>query len=117
MRRVIMLFLLAITSFSGAQADFTGNDLLQRCGSEALSDQTFCLGYIAGVLDSYRDLNGTLEPGAGIFCEPSGSTGRQYAAVIVKYLNENPERLHARGSYLALTAMTKAFPCQPAQVK
>jgi len=45
------------------------------------------------------------------FCFPDGSTKGQYARVLVRFLNDHPERLHEDEGVLVLEAFEQAFPC------
>jgi hypothetical protein len=43
---------------------------------------------------------------------PDGVTNRQGVAVVVKYIEARPERMHERFSVLAIEALTAAWPCK-----
>lgn len=82
----------------------TGNDLVEdmrgyesegRSETQRLQAISF-LSYIKGVLDEVE-----AEPHRGV-------SGGQAAAIVAKYLKENPERWDKRGAVLVIEAMSEA---------
>jgi len=77
------------------------------CSHAAPTSEMFmamrCAGFIEG-----------LAYGAGgtHFCQPEGVTPRQAVAVIIKYIEARPERMHERFGDLAIEALTAAWPCK-----
>lgn len=59
-------------------------------------------GFIGGVIEAYTFTT---------FCQPNGVTQNQQFAIITKYLNDNPAKLHLPASSLIIEALNKAFPC------
>jgi hypothetical protein len=49
------------------------------------------------------------------FCGASGVTGEQEVRVVVKYIDERPERLHEPFPTLAYEAVKAAWACKPDQ--
>jgi hypothetical protein len=45
------------------------------------------------------------------FCTPEGSTMNQARKVVIKYIDDRPERLHEPFLVLAIEALRKAWPC------
>lgn len=110
----------------------TGSDLLNEClrvekynsvgaGSltqEEYADLVSCLSFVAGVqqgliiglVHAWGEDKVSLEDRIG--CFPHNSTPGQYARVVIKFLNEHPERLHERASFLVVDALIEAFPCK-----
>lgn len=132
------LILVLLVSACWAQTNTTpsrrdGNQLLQDCGSLIRhADADFrsatdtygahwCLGYIDGFLegfDAFALAHGKTyeeyETLRSIYvCFPSASTIGQDARVLVKWLNDHPERLHEDANLLTFTAFQSAYPCQP----
>jgi hypothetical protein len=68
------------------------------------SKSAFCGGYLAGYLDS---LAVSIFAGAkqNICLPKDGLAGGQAARVIVKWLKENPEKLHENGRVLIYAAL------------
>jgi len=90
-----------------------GNDLLPRCQQsvEAFDKNTlkdvhesfnagFCLGLVQGVAYASADV-----------CRGQGVTFSQMERVVVKFLQDNPEKLTLSQSALVDMALSKAFPC------
>jgi hypothetical protein len=91
---------LAASVAGAAQATVaTGNDLLQYCTAAPTG---LCAGYVMGVTDT------TLE----LYCFPPGITTMQIRGVVVKYLDNHPEKLHLLAPGLVIKAMQTAFPCK-----
>jgi Rap1a immunity proteins len=72
-----------------------------------------CLGYIDGVIDR----NDLAYVHKSVVCVPSDVTNGQEEQIVMKYLNDHPERLHYAAALLVLEAMHQAFPCQDTQKK
>ena len=109
----------------------TGNDLLHSCtpmvrlfdGSlqfthEELTSGFLCLGYIGGFIDGYnlgieteKSQTGSSHP---FFCLPPKDAlpASQALRIVVKWLNEHPERLHQPKQVLITLAFKEAFPCK-----
>jgi len=82
----------------------TGNNLKTECGNpNSLFERSLCLGYIQGVADVFKDTS---------ICFPKGVTPGQMESIVIKYLNEYPDRLHYSADSLVLDALGKAFPCK-----
>jgi hypothetical protein len=53
-----------------------------------------------------------VEPaGGGVVCLPKGVITEQGLKVLVKYMDDHPEKLHDRTAELAFRAFVKAWPC------
>lgn len=50
-------------------------------------------------------------------CIPAGATEDQIFRVIMKYIDQRPERMHERFSQLAREALLAAWPCRPMEEK
>ncbi len=123
----VIFFLVCTSSAFGASTD--GNEVLGKCqtairvvdegrlSQSDSSDSMWCMGWIEGVLDMNRlsELmveTGVSKKGDPYFCAPDGIQVGQAVRVVVKYLQDHPEQLHARGIVLAVAALQKAFPCK-----
>jgi len=105
-----------------------GGSLLTKCSlyvrvldGEKLSstdalEGAFCVGYIWGnhdtdfmvqMLEEHDKI--TLMKHA---CPPSNASAGQAVRVVVKYLRDNPERLHMPASVLVTDAIRSSFPCK-----
>jgi hypothetical protein len=109
----IVMFISASVAAQSKLGGFqNGTTLLANCAHAARidvdpaadlpSEDGFCVGYIFGVDDATgRD-----------HCRPEGTTLIQNVRVVVKYLNDHPEKLHEKASTLILQAFRDAFPCK-----
>lgn len=130
-----MLLLLSSTSVSAYYSDVRGVELLERCSkvvtllndeknmdSSDYGDTRWCMGFIDGVSqmeikdaviikdyegDKSRDLRKYLD-----YCDPKDVTLGQDVMIVVKYLQNNPERLNHLGAALVIEALNRAFPCR-----
>ena len=109
----VLLFLFSLN----ANAD--GNSLLKNCKALIEVDQgnsianPIGVGQCAGYLQGMSDLNALYlsykQP--TFFCMPSKVNNGQKAKVIVKYLNDHPEKLLEIDGGIVLMAFMDAFPC------
>lgn len=103
----------------GEVSAMTGNELLQSCKNAASENPTknasftagFCLGSMQSIGDLLTFVNAGLKPEARV-CLPATVTNGQASRVVVKYLQDNPEKLHLNGTALVVMAIQKAFPCK-----
>ena len=121
MNRAILV-VLAVISTSSLRAnpfvDDSGNTVLRACNTyldgikkstelQQLTD-TFSTGYCGGLaVGVARALQYT-----GKICTPDTATQGQAIRVIVKYLEDHPERLHEDGPIMASEALINAWPCE-----
>ena len=107
-----------------------GNKLLEYCGQAVKSEEphtpaehfgtAWCLGYIYGFVDGFdalaiasaKDETDYDRLRKSYVCYPKDVTAGQTARVLVKFLNDHPERLHQSASVLMLEAVQNAFPCR-----
>lgn len=76
--------------------------------------KNICLFYVSGVLDGYQLGESSIK-----ICSPDEATMGELALVVLKHLNDHPEKLHNPPRYLILEALNNAFPCktEPARKK
>jgi Ssp1 endopeptidase immunity protein Rap1a len=110
MRYAVAIMLLALTLPASAQS---ANTMMPACKA-----------YVDGVVRPFMDAQieffeygrcfGFVEGLAytGAFCVPSGVNKNQAVAVVIKYIEARPERMHERFGDLALEALTAAWPCK-----
>jgi hypothetical protein len=98
-----------------------GNKLLRECedalkavGTTTTTAREFgqglyCIGFVHGLVDmnTVYDADGA----ATFFCPPQEFTVGQGVRVVVKFLQDHPERLHKDEAILAVSALQQAFPC------
>ena len=110
--RYAVAILLALTMPAGAQDTTTANQMLPGCkglldhsmtSGVSVYHQGRCGGYVAGLVYGV---------GGQEFCSPEGVTIDQAVAVVVKYIEARPERMHEHFGKLAQEAMMAAWPCK-----
>lgn len=95
----------------------------QRQNGVKLSDaefgkSAFCIGYIRGVLDeiwmqqNLPDDMGVKNVGRPKICISDDISNAQAVKIALKYLNDNPAKLHLAANYLIRLSMEEAFPCK-----
>lgn len=111
----ILLFPLA------ASAD--GNKFLEQCqAAESFLDKkqsrnetsaAYCFGLLEGVRETMQYLNELLEPRARVVCwPPKGINNAQSVRVVLKYMRDNPNKLHEDPVFLTMMSFRDAFPCK-----
>jgi len=108
MKRLLALAVLLSLSLSVNAGNFmSGNELLQACDNA--SDD--CYVYIQGVVDSHETLFEWGKSKESYFCLENDVTPSQIALIVVKYMKEQPEKLHHTAASLVLIPLARAFPC------
>ena len=120
--RVLLLALLfvPVMSVQRARAYSTGKDLQEWC-TAALDKQLQSgarAGLCVGFLDAFRQLSRMLPspPNTRLECLPEGVGQEQFIRVILKYIDQHPEKLHIPAAQIVYDAANAAFPC-PAAAK
>jgi Rap1a immunity proteins len=72
-------------------------------------DLEHCIGYLQGFTEGYETAT-TFR--TKTICLPSGVSNAQVARVVVRYLEDNPERLDHPRFMGVLTALSVKFPCR-----
>jgi hypothetical protein len=107
MTKFAVAILLALTMPASAEDINSANYFLPGCkgtldpASTTTWNQGLCAGYVAGVVYAARNL-----------CLPEGLTNNQAVAVVIKYIEAKPERMHEHFGNLAYEALTTAWPCK-----
>jgi len=128
--RALSVFLIAFfASFSpGHIAPVTGNELLEACTGEDVTQAAFCAVYIDGVRDGLvgGSINSMQSVGAKFddiadfnyavnlmlgFCISEQSAAEQQKDAVVDHLQRNPGSLYVNAHRLVLRAFREAFPC------
>ena len=112
-----------------AQSPNDGNALLHNCslvvkmadGDSVMStvdnlNAGVCVGLVRDIMDTMTlwqsvDHGGPVDNTAMHGCIPDSIKTIHGARIVVKYLNDHPERLHVPDTRLVLMAMVDAFPC------
>ena len=120
-----MLFAVSarIGSAQDAKPTLDGNQLLQECnlaikatdGARLTTTEAYiaghCVGYLAGVYDALWMTPGHLPGKDCIAAIPDGVSITELVKVVVKYLNDHPNRLHLDYEVLTFIALGEAYPC------
>jgi Ssp1 endopeptidase immunity protein Rap1a len=117
MKRAILILgflLMAGNAWAGS-----GDSLLTLCRKGPTKDyyQGFCEGYINGIMQSYVGTKKLIamrsgnEPDIPCINPPSNTSPQQTRLIVMKYLKENPERLHFPSYDLIILALVQAWPC------
>jgi hypothetical protein len=111
-----LIFLLLIgASVNAEEPSGDGKELLRDCETtKNVSSTMWCYGYLNGILDMQSLTEGN--PYLPTLCTPPEVTMEQARRVVVKYLQNHPEKLHYGEHALTYIALIEAFPCkaQPA---
>ena len=105
--RYAVAILLALTMPTSAEDMKSANFFLPGCKgcldpqSKTTWNQGLCIGFVGGVVYAAPNV-----------CLPQGVTNNQAVAVVVKYIEARPERMHEQFGDLALEALTAAWPCK-----
>ncbi|MGC1416734.1 MAG: Rap1a/Tai family immunity protein [Candidatus Acidiferrum sp.] len=75
------------------------------------SGLSFCLGYIAGLVDMRNTLNSASGTKAG-YCVADSASTTQLTKIVVKYGHDHPEKLNLPPLFVVTEAFAQAFPCQ-----
>jgi hypothetical protein len=127
-RLLALTALLIVPMQLHAQADFSGNRLQRDChlalssqdkGVVLTSDEWlsvgYCYGRIQGVMNTltrWHQANGQSKRTAnGEACTPDDVTVHQATLVVMKYLDNNPDKLHLVGTDLIRAALKESYPC------
>jgi hypothetical protein len=114
---LLILINLTINSAKADNTDHSANYYLPGCRAFAdkhFADQPFLQGECVGITEGLAVLAPDLGPGFVISrsCMPDDVTLGQMATVVVRWLDQHPERWHEDFKALTLLALHDAWPCQ-----
>ena len=101
--------LLALTMPASAEDLDSANYYLPGCKgfleitSSDATRQWLCAGFVSGLAFGIAGKD---------FCPPKRVTAGQSVAVVVKYIEARPQRMHEHFGKLAIEALTAAWPCK-----
>ena len=109
--RIISIIAL-LTICNPATATFYFNkagDLLSACESE----NTDCMAYISGILDSYYLFKSMNTNSANLICIPSpGVTQGQLVEDFKRTAKSNSDKLHYQAELMVFRTLTTTYPCK-----
>ncbi len=107
---LVLIFLTGIACAQNAAKGYTdGNDLRDECGAAIAGQFGYQAGHCLGLIEGYLQVSPI--PNLPTHCVPAGVTYEQTAKVVVKYLDQHPEKLHLAAVLLISQATHDAFPC------
>jgi hypothetical protein len=109
---LIILVLLLLPARAPASEFDSANYLLPKC-KLLLSDKSAGTesGICMGVMLTFKSTGAFLANDVRV-CVPEDATLRQMIRVVVKYIEERPEKMHVPFVALALLALRDAWPCR-----
>lgn len=121
---IAALLSLPLTSIPRAQG-LDGNYFLRTC-TAAIKQETndpslspdealggiSCISYVSGFVDGLALAVGTNKSRRVVCLPEKGVPNEQMIRIFLKYLTDNPEKLHETGRMSLLIALAKAFPCR-----
>jgi hypothetical protein len=116
--RMLLFAVLAVSPVAYAQQEdpFNLGDVAEICGGlteasyERNPNHAACIAYLQGYIGGYNAA--FLLVGAKPYiCLPAGSRVAQWAKVVVKYADDNPDKLHWEAPIGVHGALVQAFPC------
>lgn len=124
MIRCLGILLVMLPGVVAAQPDSTRAEVLlnnclmaerslasdNRLSASDLAMGLSCMSYLRGMRDATTILNSLT--GTQQMCVPETVTTSQLVRVVVKYLRDNPEKLHEHMGGRAFLAMVVAYPCK-----
>jgi len=114
MKWILAMLLSSSVTWAHPSKGYTdGNDLRDQCGAAIAKDAGFGAGACLGFIEGFRQLAVMTQPVTNLklLCLPDGVPNGQLAKVIVKYLDQHPEKLHLPAAQLMYDATDDAFPC------
>lgn len=121
MKRILLAIGLVL-GMSSVEAQLQdGNNLLdmfQECDRYDSGDDeanpmvcSFITGYVIGTIHGWERAAGVHKFPSQI-CVPANASFGQMTAVVRKYMDNTPEKLHLPASGIVLLALREAFPCE-----
>jgi hypothetical protein len=111
---VISNFVLLSEKPAASEQGFSGNKMLPACkyqlGKIEDANSAYKAGECVGAIAAIGSYALSFDQGAR-FCPPEEATIDQAIRIVVKFLEQNPARLHLSFFNLAHIAMKEAWPC------
>jgi Rap1a immunity proteins len=115
----IAISLMASSSLAQQDEQFSAKYLLPYCRdainnkAPTISSDAVMQGMCVGMVDAIDFIMSELPPEEKEYrsCPPSDATLRQTVQVVIKYIDERPERMNESFKKLAIEAIRDAWPC------
>ena len=94
---------------------WSGNDIFKMCQKydrdDATPDTVGCMMFILGASQTLL-MNDDTETAMKSPCPGQGVTNQQVGEVVIKWLNDHPEKRQLPAPFIVMTALNEAFPCR-----
>lgn len=107
---VVLGALLYAAPAKAQRVSYTGNDLLNECQRDAKNFDTGCFMYINGFVNGF-EANASNK----YFSIPDNVTVGEMMDVVVKYLENHPEKRHLEAGAAIVWAFSDAYPIKGKQ--
>ena len=115
MKKVFILLCIILVNLYAKKISFvTGNTLYQLCKSEDKRNNALCEGYIAGINDAMS--SGYLNKYFQV-CLPEGVSTTQLRLILIKYMEQIPQKLHYVAEGIVAEALGNTFSCKKIKKK
>jgi hypothetical protein len=131
---VVLLVLPALPACARNLSSVDGNVLLTKChpalqmaevtpklSQDEWAAAFYCLGFVQGAMDADAVWQTALTKALGakahsilFYCAPQGTSWPQIIRILVKWLEDNPDKLNLPGYDVINFAMSKTYPCPAA---
>ena len=127
---LLLGLIVPIHAATAGSLEESGNDFVRICAivnrvdqvdhghlsEQEMVDAGTCVGYLMGLTDGvgmqHMFSKAYGDKSDAVYCFPDeGIPLVQQLRIVLKYINDNPERAHLRTGTLAAEAFHKAFPC------
>ncbi len=88
---------------------YKGSPIVEICDSKEIGKIRLCEFFIIGVVTGFEQVK---DNSAAPYCLPLSNTHLQITRVVIKYLRDNPGKLHLSSGFLILEALKETFPCK-----
>jgi hypothetical protein len=103
-----------LTANPAAAQDYSANHYLSACSDMANAPvgNPFTMGECMGIVEALSQVLPYLDRKFNRACVPDGVTNFQMMAVVVRWLDQHPQRWNENFIGLALLALHEAWPCR-----
>ena len=115
-RLLVVIAILAIGFQKYGLADneheTTTEQLLKACNSANNLQKIYCIAYINGVLEAFKELRYGDYLNEVLYCRPKNSTQKQSRRIFINHARAYPEEWHNPAPTTIIVALHLAFPCK-----
>lgn len=105
MKSLFAAALVAGMFMNTAAGAVTGDELRKTCLSRSQSDRNFCRGYLLGAAEQLQAAE------ESEVCLPNGTTGPQFRAVFLRFMESRPYDRNINARVLVAVALEQVWPC------